>query len=474
LRPRTYINCSNCLTDVPSISIYCRNCSRFVIKLNWFSALIFFLSLGLIAYILVETDLLWVGSLYAEILVLILLGIILRYHMQVYGSFIFYNVIPTSIVFISNYELFGIDTANRINLAILIILAVYFPAAYLIHFNWIRKIERVDIIKGLSVYSFFIYIYAIIFLKINSALNLISEEVILFIEERIHFRTLLLITLLILVMFISFISALKKKISEPKNVFEKGITVASHSIKSNNTIFRIILTYIVPFYEIIEKIFVVIINAILELINTIKKTIEYLIKMLHNYIVEIIYLIKQLAIVFLKSIFSFVILALFPLLIFYFIANDITRLVDDLIVFIKQNNNLGYLISVAKHVIFMLGAIFVLIMTRSRYPIGEIYKNIMTKYNYSILDYDFGTLRDGVFYIYAVFIFAIYVGAIISSYSLYLMSNFIKIETYEKIGFFGLWGSIVLVISFIVILTRARIITEKDDKDGEHNTKNEE
>lgn len=340
------ISCKNCQTSIPSISIYCSNCSNFVLRFHWLFYLLFFLSLSFIGFLIAELDLTFAGAIYSELILLSILGFLLRNHLNIYRSLFFYNLLPVLYIFLQHYNLFPNEISQNISFYLLAIVAAYIPIVFLIHFNWVRGLEELSIIRGISVYSFFIYIYLLLLLKLNYKLNLFNDTVYSFIEEKLHLRTILLLVTLLLLMFISFLSAIRRKIREPSNVLDNKIDIREPGLDIENNMINAVYTFIKPFLSVFYMIFNIVFNTIIEVINIMKKTIEYLMKMLYNYVLEIFSITKSLTIVLMKSIFSFTIIIIIPLIIFYFISKEIIVLVENVDLYLNEENNINFLIKI--------------------------------------------------------------------------------------------------------------------------------
>lgn len=438
-----HTTCSKCQTETPAIGMNCNHCSRLLVKFNWKSILLFFLSFTSIGYLIGEHRLDWIGFIYAEIVFLIIIWLFLKDHKKIAKDFSIISIITFILIFITKYNFPQFVYMSYLQKGIIYFIIIFIPVSYWFYFTKTCKKHNISIFKAFSVFSFFLFLYAFIGIEINEYFKIANSRIIDFINSRLHIRMIFLAITAIFVFFVAFLNALTIRIIREKDALKiENIPVPKLSFKSNNNIINIFIQIIKPITNIIIKFYVLIVRIVLEILYTLKQIIEYIVKFILNYTQELIKLLKKYLIVLYDSIKSFSLIQLIPIIVFVIISYLLYLFISTLTGFLANNNSLVVLLILVGQLLLLSLCIFLLIIART--------------------DYKFEEVRDSVFTSLSWLMFSVYIGGLLTSYVLWILSKIITIKSFASLGFFTTWGTTFIIGLVIFIFIKGNIDKVKE------------
>lgn len=441
-----YIKCKFCpdALNLP-INIICIKCSRPLIKLTWLHFFIFLISICSIGFLIGYFNNILLPSLFVELGILLYLILLLREEPQAKNLIIFLSIIILPATFIILYANLSNSELNIFIYFFIGFAIFYLVIGYLMTWQDACNDYEISLIKGLSVitFSFFLFFLIVNFLfnifnpsfldkKLIIFNNQISPfEMIAFLRGSNKIRGILFIVTVIQIMFSALVNAAKNKILRPESLFRYKTKIYTINLSHENPLidisFRILQAVgniFIQFYKVAADIFTTILNIL-------KIIFEYIFNFIKNYTIEIFNLIEDFIKIFLKTNFYFLKKYAIPLLLLFFIVIQTNFLIRNIFEYI-QTGTLSYLINSFLNIftIFFELVIFIWLITK--------YKFIDALNSVSISN------------IWVVFI--TFISALISSWLLWVVSQFLIKLPFSQIGPFTIFSTILIVMFLIGIL----------------------
>jgi hypothetical protein len=431
------IKCKYCKSQNLAISILCNECSKLLFNLKWWYFAFLFLSFTVAEYLICQLGLKWVGYIYLEFLLIGIIFLLLRNHSKIWVSLSFFFLASFFLILLKDYNNNITILPNITSSFIKLIIVIYLPVAYWFGFAKACREYKYSIIKGFPVFSFVLFIFINFLILINSLYLIVDVNLLSVITKNLYLREITLILTLIFSIYISLINALKRKIFQPKDIFTNATSVAKFNYKPKSNILITFLPIIKSIYIILSKIYIIIIDFIKELINILKRILEYLIKFLINFIFEFIYLIGHLIKILLKSMRYYLRLYVIPLFMFFIIAIISSNISNNIYQFIVLNDTFNLLIKLILYIFSLVFLVFITLWT--------------------VTEYSFKKVRDSYIFSATLFIFIIFIGSLLSSYVLYILSKFYEKSVFKAINIFQISGTILLTLSLIIIYAYSKL-----------------
>lgn len=437
----SYTKCLNCNTVNLSISILCSVCSKLLIRLRWWFFILLFISFAISSYLSGQLGLIWFEYVYLELLVIGIIFILLRNHTKLWPSLFFFFFLSFILILLHNYYDQFSFLPKVTTSFIKLLIAIYLPIAYWFSFVRACKETEQSIIKSFSVFSLVVFILLNLLKLINKYFLLVDENIISVITKSLYLREIFLIISILFASYISFINALKRRISQPQDLFSKITHVPDFTFNPEVNWISSFLPIIKVIYIVTSKIYIIIITFIKEVINIFKRIMEYLVKFLNNFILEFIQLTNNLIKVFLRSVRFYITLNMIPLFMLFLISIVNVRLSQNIFLFINSSNNISHLFNIMLKIFYIVFLSFFML--------------------WSITEYNFKKFRDSYIFSATFIIFTIFIGSLLSSYALYVFAKFLDNSVFKSFNIFLVTGTILLGIFLVSMFTYSKIKKEK-------------
>lgn len=459
---RKSIKCEYCHDhfNLPT-NIFCQSCTMPLIKLRWIHFFILLISISSIGFLIgyYRYDNIWIASIILELIVLSYVLMILRHESTARNHCIFLSFLVLQITIISSHGFYIISPLNLYVGFLIFTGIVYLVVSYLLTHFKICGEHGITIIKGFSVLSlsmfvFFILINIIIDYAINSYMRdevtlynieINLSEISSFLKIKIKIREILFVITIIQIMFLALVNVVKKEIPRPDPLFKSSEMGPIEGMKKSSK--SSILTLLYNILTIIGNTFIYFYNIVSIIIkttlNTIKIVIEYILKFIWYYAMEILKTINSFIIVFLKINFKFFKKHSLPLFLFLLISIQ----VDFLIKNIWEYTHTGFFGPIIFNILLIYVGLIIFIWGIASYRFTEIF-NCMILSNTS-------------------FILILSITTLISSWILWGISQFIERLPFKEVGHFTKYGSIIILLSLIIIFIYSLVrpdLFKKEDK----------
>jgi len=225
-------------------------------------------------------------------------------------------------------------------------------------------------------------------------------------------------------MFLALINAVKNKIDRPEKLFknETNITIITlyHVNSTLNSLYKIlqaIINILLNFYKLATDYLKTILNIVFLLI-------VYIFRFLRNYSLEILRLTDKFIKVLFKTNYYFIRKYAFPLLLLILIVIQINKFVENVFDYINKGNL--YLGNSIKIILLIFVETILLIWLTHRYKFIEVVNSVSAS-NIWVLFYSF-------------------VSVLISSWLLWMVSQFVNILPFKSVGNFTIFGTSILLL----------------------------
>lgn len=341
-------------------------------------------------------------------------------------------LILAPVILINNYLNLGPQGKN-IFLVILSILIISFLAiTYLLTWQEACDENNITIFKGFPIVTFslflFIEITDIILVYLYGANYIYQKhapfQIVAFAKKNGSLRGILLVATIIQIMFLALINAVKNKIDRPEKLFknETNITIITlyHVNSTLNSLYKIlqaIINILLNFYKLATDYLKTILNIVFLLI-------VYIFRFLRNYSLEILRLTDKFIKVLFKTNYYFIRKYAFPLLLLILIVIQINKFVENVFDYINKGNL--YLGNSIKIILLIFVETILLIWLTHRYKFIEVVNSVSAS-NIWVLFYSF-------------------VSVLISSWLLWMVSQFVNILPFKSVGNFTIFGTSILLL----------------------------
>ena len=438
-----YIQCAECKSSRSLlINLVCEQCQRPLFQVHWwwFIPLVFLIfSIG---FLLGQIKSTWVPFILVSSLFVIYMLIIFRRSTSTRRLILFLMVITLPVVFMAFYreQIIPQDASEQTLMYLRIATfglvgagVIYLLYHYFLEWWSVCQKSNIGWFKGFSVITFTLYLVSLLLDLANHSLGFLSPEIASIIENQIHFRTILLVLILIHTLSLAFINSAMNRIERPKDIFTNRSAVIylwnpkpfpNPILNTFLVMAKSLTNAILTFYKNLGEI----LRAIA---NTMKVTIEFIIKLLINYVLEILKLIKVFLTTFFSTAIRFFRGYALPLILCYLIIFGIHLIVQNLYFYINAGE-FSHQYSISTFIGVFIGIILLV---------------------WSITRYRFSSTLNSVSVSNMWVAFTLFVSTLVASWGLWLVANFLDASPYHEIGYFAAISTILLLLILIIIFS---------------------